>query len=157
MIAMEFKTWGLLAIILYTTKTQKKEKRMETKTNHRKYFFLLAIVTECTKTNLIIFTVHLILLDHLSACQTAMVDNGIHFCPCGKFPFPVCDGGERSNYEKGSLDSSSKHFGQKCYRLDSLTKTHLICQNAILPNKRCSYRKKKSGTYCCMKIECMEE
>lgn len=83
--------------------------------------------------HLLILAVHLILLDHLSAGQAAMVNNGIHVGPRGELPLPIGDGGEGSNDQEGALDAGSVHFRQQCDGLDGLPQTHLICQDTVLP------------------------
>ncbi len=61
-------------------------------------------------TNLVIFAVHFILLDHLSTGQTAVVNNSIHICPGGKLSLPVCDSGQRGNDKDRPMDPCSKHL-----------------------------------------------
>ena len=85
---------------------------------------------------LFILEVHLILLDHLSTGQAAMIDYGIHVGPGGELPLPVGDGGEGSNNQERALDACSIHLGQQCDGLDGLPQTHLICQNTVLPERR---------------------
>lgn len=84
--------------------------------------------------NLVILAVHLILLDHLSTSQAAMIDNGIHVGPGGEFPLPVGDSGKRSDNKERALDTSSVYLREQCDGLDGLTQTHLICQDTVLPN-----------------------
>lgn len=84
---------------------------------------------------LFILAVHLILLDHLSTGQAAVINNGIHVGPGGEFPLPVCDGGKWSDNKERALDTSSVYLREQCDGLDGLTKTHLICQDTVLPIK----------------------
>lgn len=65
-----------------------------------------------------------------------MVHNGVHVGPGGELPLPVGDGGERSDDQEGALYSGGVHFGQQRDGLDGLPQTHLICQDAVLPERR---------------------
>lgn len=88
------------------------------------------------KLHLFILAVHLILLDHLSTGQAAVVDDGVHVGPCGELPLPVGDGGEGSNDQEGALDVCSVNLRQQRDRLDGLPQTHLICQDTVLPERQ---------------------
>lgn len=86
--------------------------------------------------HLFILAVHLILLDHLSTGQAAVIDNGIHVGPGGEFPLPVCDGGKWSDNKERALDTSSIYLREQRDGLNGLTQTHLICQDTVLPKKK---------------------
>lgn len=60
--------------------------------------------------HLVILAVHLVLLDHLSAGQAAVVHDGVHVGPCGELPLPVGDGGEGSDDQEGALDARGVHL-----------------------------------------------
>lgn len=70
--------------------------------------------------HLFILAVHLVLLDHLSAGQAAVVDDSIHVGPGGELPLPVCDGGKRSDNKEWALDASSVYLREQCDGLDGL-------------------------------------
>lgn len=95
--------------------------------------------------HLLILAVHLILLDHLSTGQAAVVDNGIHVGPGGELPLPVCDGGKRSDNEERTLDTGSVDLREQGDGLDGLTQTHLICQDTVLPEKGRKKRRKSTS------------
>lgn len=86
--------------------------------------------------HLFILAVHLVLLDHLSAGQAAVVDDSIHVGPGGELPLPVCDGGKGSDNKEWALDASSIYLREQCDGLDGLPQTHLVCQDTVLPNKQ---------------------
>lgn len=64
-----------------------------------------------------------------------MVDDGVHVGPCGKLPFPVGDGGERSDDQERTLDACSMDLRQQRDGLDGLPQTHLVRQDTVLPER----------------------
>lgn len=84
-----------------------------------------------------------------------MVDDGVHVGPCRELPFPVGDGGERSNDQERTLDACSMDLRQQRDGLNCLPQTHLICQDTVLPAKPDGHMhlnkitKKKNLWTCC--------
>ena len=62
-----------------------------------------------------------------------MVHDGVHIGPGGELALPVGDGGERGDHQEGALDACAKHLRQQRDGLDGLPQTHLVSQDAVLP------------------------
>lgn len=79
---------------------------------------------------------HLVLQNHLPADLGSVVHDDVHVRPRAELPLPVGDGGQGGDDEEGASDAHAEDLEEERDGLDGFPQTHLICQDAVFPERR---------------------
>jgi len=79
----------------------------------------------------LLFVVHIVLLDHVPAGLGAVVDDHVHVSPAVKLPLPVGNGAKGRDDQEGAADAVLVDGVNPGEGLDCLAETHLVSQETV--------------------------